>query len=97
MLNRLFERAKSYFSPNVSPPPARSHHTAQEARDVRASSVTALQQEVRKLQQEITDASVAGDNASSASSRKIDESRLAELHSSLQLKQRELAKFQARI
>lgn len=97
MLTKLFERAKSYFSPSVSPPPTRSHHTPQETRDLRASSVTALQLEVRQLQQDITDASVARDNPSASHSRNVDDSKLAELHSSLQLKQRELAKFQARI
>ncbi|MGI8403959.1 MAG: hypothetical protein ACR2OE_04190 [Thermomicrobiales bacterium] len=104
MLSRLRDWVKSRFTSNASSststPTPRAQRTAQEAREDRAHSVTALQLEVRRLQQEITDiSSTVEDNASgtSARMRTAAEAKLASLHSALEQKQREVAKFQARI
>ncbi len=104
MLSQLRDWVKSRFTSNASPssstPTPRAQRTAQEARENRAHSVTALQLEVRRLQQEITDVSgTLEGNASGApgETRTAAEAKLASLHSALEQKQREVGKFQARI
>lgn len=100
MLSQLREWVKSRFTATASSPTPRAQRSAQEAREDRAQSVTALQLEIRRLQQEITDVSSTLDGKTSGVSgeaRTVGESKLSSLHSALEQKQREIAKFQARI
>ncbi|MGI8486598.1 MAG: hypothetical protein ACR2OU_20370 [Thermomicrobiales bacterium] len=101
MLGQFRNWVKSRFpSTGSSPTTPRGQRSAQAAREDRARSVTALQLEIRRLQQEITDvSSTLEGNPSGASGqpRPAGEAKLASLHSALEQNQREVAKFQARI
>ncbi len=82
---------------NATRPTIRSQRTAQEARDDRASSVAHLQQEVRRLQQDITDLSTSLETGIVRTERMSGEAKLVSLQTLLGEKQRELSKYQARI
>ena len=100
MLSQLRDWVKSRLASSASPSTPRAQRTAQEAREDRAHSVTTLQLEVRRLQQEITDVSSTLEGKASGASgeaHRAGEAKLASLHSALEQKQREVAKFQARI
>ena len=70
---------------------------AQLAREDRASVVLTLRQDVRGLQQEITDLSRAGESTGDATETPTDTAQLASLQRRLGQKQAELARYQARI
>ncbi len=97
MLRQLRDWANRRFSPPDPPTREQAQATAQEARDDRAGLVTDLQAQVRRLQQEITDLTAVVDRGSDGKDRQGDAARLVELEKALAQKQRELARFQARI
>ncbi len=82
---------------NATRPTASSQRAAQEARNDRASSVIQLQQEVRRLQQDITDLSTSLETGVAGTERTNGEAELTSLQTLLGAKQRELSKYQARI
>ena len=97
MLRQLRDWVTSRFSPPDPPTREQAQATAQEARDDRAGLVTDLQAQVRSLQQEITDRTAVVDGDPGGKDRLDDVARLVELEKELAEKQRELARFQARI
>lgn len=103
-LQNIVDRVKRYLQskrPATGDGTQFSQLTAQEAREQRTRSMTTLQQEVRQIQQEITDLSArqesgtAGANTAGAAS--ANASRMETLQGDLARKQKELAKFQARV
>lgn len=98
MLQSVLDRIKQYLRTRQQPSTTgRTQFTAEEARDNRASSMVTLQREVRQLQQEITDLSAAQDLDSTGDDARANESTMERLHRELAQKQKELAKFQARV
>jgi hypothetical protein len=71
--------------------------SAGEVRDDRASSVIALQKEVRALQQDITNLIEAPERRGTGGTDTDHEAQLASLRSRLTQKQADLARFQARV
>ncbi len=87
------------FRSNAPQTAVQTEGFAQQARTDRAGSVVQLRTDIRQLQQEITD---LGENdtdpgGASGAGKKTYDARLASLHKQLELKQSELAKFQARV
>lgn len=70
---------------------------AQQTREDRASAVLTLRQDVRGLQQEITDLSQPEERGSADTEQPADTAQLASLQRRLEQKQAELGKYQARI
>ena len=97
MLRQLRDWANRRFSPPDPPTREQAQAAAQEARDDRAGLVTDLQAQVRSLQQEISDLTAAVDGGAGGKDRLDDVARLVELEKALAQKQRDLARFQARI
>lgn len=97
MLTELRNWVKRQFSSRTSTTVEQTRETAQEARQDRADAVISLQKEVRRIQQEITDLSDSLSNGHIPGDRKIGEGKLASLQRELEQKQRDLAKYQARI
>lgn len=95
MLQNLRDRITRYLRSRRQP--ARGQFTAEEARENRASSMATLQREVRQLQQEITDLGAAQDLDSTGANAGANAATMERLHRELADKQRELAKFQARV
>jgi hypothetical protein len=98
-LQNVLDRVKQYLRSKRPSTPERGQFTAQEARENRASSVTALQHEVRRIQQEITDLNALQESGTAGGDgdSKANESRMAALQDELARKQKELAKYQARV
>ncbi len=99
-LQNILDRVKQYFQskrPATTGRTQTTQLTAQESREQRTRSMTTLQQEVRQLQQEITDLSAVQDKAAAGGDTTANASRMDKLQSDLARKQRELAKFQARV
>jgi predicted lipid-binding transport protein (Tim44 family) len=96
-LQNVLDRAKRYLRSKRPSTPERGQFTAQEARENRASSVTALRHEVRRIQQEITDLNALQESGTAGGNSTANESRMAALQDELARKQKELAKFQARV
>jgi uncharacterized protein YlxW (UPF0749 family) len=71
--------------------------SADDARSHRASEVTRLNEDIRRIQHEISDLNDAMNASAGSASLKADEARMASLHQRLAAKQRELATHQARI
>lgn len=92
-LSDVANRVKALFRSSSTPTIER----AQQTREDRASAVLALRQEVRGLQQEITDLSQPEESGSVDTERPADTAQLASLQRRLEQKQAELAKYQARI
>jgi hypothetical protein len=92
------QRTFSTTTPPTATPPTReqAQRTAAAARHDRAGTITALQSEIRRLQQEIKDVSDAMEGLA-GDERAAHEGRLASLHRELEHKQRELGGLQARI
>ncbi len=97
MLRQLRDWATRRFSPPDPPTREQAQATAQAARDDRAELVTDLQGQVRRLQQDITDLTDVVDRGPDGTDRQGDVARLVELEKALAQKQRDLARFQARI
>ncbi len=97
MLQRLRDWAKRRFSPPAPPTREHAQEAAQEARDDRARLVIDLQAQVRSLQQDIANLTAVVESGAGGQERLDDVARLAELEKALAQKQRELARFQARI
>ena len=97
MLRMLRHWAARTFAPRRPPTPAHAQRAAAQARHDRAEAVGALRREIRALQQGITDASEALDGGLAGAERAAQEGRLAALERELDQKQRELARFQARV
>ena len=96
MLRRLRRWAERAFAPRAAPTPEQARRAAGEARQDRAGTVDDLRSEIRRLQQDIKDASDALDGLAGAE-RAAQERRLAALHGDLERTQRELDRFQARV
>ncbi len=96
-LRELRDWARARFSQGSPQTQGEVHAAAQEARETRADHVVALQAEVRKLQQDITDLSGSPDGGTEGRESTADPSRLAVLEKELEEKQRELAQFQGRV
>lgn len=90
-LSDVRKRVKTLFrsSPTIE--------RAQRTREDRADAVLALRQDVRGLQQEITDLSQPEESGSLTTEQPADTARLASLQRRLEQKQAELARYQARI
>jgi TolA-binding protein len=86
MLRELAERLKRYLSLGAPPSAEQAEATAKGVRQGRADHVVHLRQEIRRLQQEITDTN--GETASE---------HLASLYKELEQKQAELARYQGRV
>ena len=84
-----------FFAP-PSPTPDQARGAAATARHDRAGMIDDLRTDVRRLQQDIKDASDARDGSTDAD-RATHERRLAALHSDLERKQQELGRFQAHV
>ncbi len=97
MLKELQNWVKRIAGLRPSPTGADTHRSAGQSRDDRASSVAALQKEVRALQQEITDLIETRDSGATPGGDPAHHERLTSLRSRLTQKQADLAKFQARI
>lgn len=98
-LQNLLDRAKQYLQSKRSSATGRtqaSQLTAQEAREQRTRSMTTLQREVRRIQQEITDLSALQESGAGGDTG-ANASRMETLQSDLARTQKELAKFQARV
>jgi hypothetical protein len=96
-LQNVLDRLKRYLRSGRPSTPERGRFTAEEARENRASSVTALQREVRRLQQEITDLNAVQESGTAAGDATANASRMTALQDELARKQRELATYQARV
>ncbi len=79
-----------------SPTPEQARGAATDARRDRAAVVDGLRADVRRLQQEIKDASDALGGVAGAE-RAAQERRLAALHDDLARTQQELGRYQARV
>ena len=80
-----------------SPTPEQARGAAADARRDRAAVVDGLRADVRRLQQEIKDASDALDGLAAGAGRAAQERRLAALHGDLERAQEELGRYQARV
>ena len=96
MLGTVREWLRRSFSTTEPSTPAQARGAAQAARQDRAGSIVALRHEVRRLQQDIKDATDGLDGLS-GEERTVQEGRLAALERRLEDKQRELGGFQARV
>lgn len=90
------------WSKNLLASPRRSsvdgtRRSAESAREHRANSVNRLNDDIRRLQHEISDLNDAMKLPEAQASIGANESRMAELHRQLAATQRELGTFQARI
>jgi len=74
-----------------------SRRDAEAAREHRATTVTRLNHEIRRLQQEISDLNDSMNAGGDPRSMEANEARMASLHQQLAAKQRELGTHQARI
>ena len=97
MLRDVLDWAKNRLSPSVALTREQSQGTAQEARETRATLITGLQAEVRKIQQSITDLSGLLGTGTDGPERQTNVSRLTALEHDLGEKQRELSRYQGRI
>jgi hypothetical protein len=93
-LRSWIERALARQAP---PTPEQAQRTAGQARHDRADTLVALRVEIRRLQQDIKDASDALERDPAGGARADHEGRLAALSRELDRKQRELAGLQARV
>lgn len=91
--------AKRFTSSSSSSAPkeSRTHRSAEQTRNDRASSVVELRKDVRALQQEISDLIDAQESGGVTTGNSSHEAQMATLQRRLAEKQTELAKFQARV
>jgi hypothetical protein len=97
MLRALRHWAARAFAPRRPPTPAHAQRAAAQARRDRAEAIAALRRDIRALQHGIADVSAALDGGLAGAERAAQEGRLAALERELEQKQRELARFQARV
>ncbi len=96
----LLDRVKRFLQskrPSTTGRTQPIQQTSQEARDRRTSSVATLQQEVRQLQQEITDLSARQESGTAGGDTQANAALMETLQGDLAQKQRDLAKYQARV
>jgi hypothetical protein len=86
MLRDVWDRIKRTFSPRRPPTVEQAESMASEARQSRADYLVSLRQEIRRLQQEITDTSAGA-----------ADDRLTSLYKELEQRQAELARYQGRV
>ncbi len=98
-LGDIVQRVKDFFGPsgNGRPRSSASVGEATAARTHRHDVIVALQADVRRLQQEITDLADREGIDPDASVDEIESREMQSLHRRLSAKQAELAKYQARI
>lgn len=97
MFGDMRDRVTNFIRSRTPQGPSQSQGSGQQARTRRASTVAALQVEVRRLQQEITDLSETEDVAASSDGSEVESDQMLLLHRQLEQKQAELARYQARI
>jgi hypothetical protein len=100
MIDRLRRTVRRWTTSTDAPatyPDDHARAAATEARGNRARQVTRLQQEVREIQQRITDLSATQDQGADAPGRTPQSGELESLYRALAHKQGELAKLQARV
>lgn len=97
MLRRAVRRWTTTTGSSAMPLDDHARAAATKARGNRAREVTRLQQEVRELQQRITDLSAAQDQGIDARAHASQHGELESLYRALAQKQGELAKLQARV
>ena len=97
MLRGLRRWAARAFATQAPPTPEQAERVAGRAWQDRAGTIGDLRVEIRRLQQDIKDVSDALDSGPTGEARTANEGRLASLHRQLDQKQRELARFQARV
>lgn len=99
-IQNVLDRVKRFLQsrrPSTTGRTQATQQTAQEARERRTSSMSTLQQEVRQLQQEITDLSARQDSGSAGGDAQADAALMETLQGDLARKQQDLAKYQARV
>ena len=97
MLRNVRNWVQGMFSPKTAPTPEQTDKTAATARQDRATSISNLQRDVRRIQQEIKDASDTLAGGLPADERTAATRQLAALERELEQKQRERDKLQGRI
>ena len=93
MLEDIRARVKRLFASNEAP----AKHRTGASRADRARLVADLQQEVRRLQQEVSDLSDLESGNDSGVMAEVDSEQMASLHRQLNKKQVELARYQGRV
>ena len=99
-IQNVLDRVKRFLQsmrPSTTGRTKPTQETAQEARERRTSSVATLQQEVRQLQQEITDLNARQENGSAGGDPQANAALMETLQDDLARKQQDLAKYQARV
>jgi capsule polysaccharide export protein KpsE/RkpR len=96
MLPTFRKWTKRIFSPAGPPTADQARHRDEDARERRAQSVSALRNEIHRIQHEISDLYDTM-TASSAPAAESLQQRMASLHRELADCQRELGTYQARI
>lgn len=96
-LKDLRTKVTAFFASGRPPTVEQGQRSAEQARDKRASAVNDLRTEVRRLQQEISDASDAAEREGGRGANADSDPRIVALHQRLEQKQAELARFQARV
>ena|SRR5665811_414028 len=97
MLEDIRNRIARVFRSNTPRTEEQSRTTANQTRQDRAASVTGLQQDVRRLQQEISELSGNEESTLDSAGASVDSEQMAALHRQLTQKQQELDKYQARV
>lgn len=97
MLNALRTWSKRLVSPSSTKSASGSRRSAEDARTHRASEVARLNDDIRRIQHEISDLNDVMNASGGTASPKANEARMASLHQQLAAKQRELGTHQARI
>ncbi len=97
MLNALRAWSKRLMPSNSKPSVDGARRTAEDARTHRASEVNRLNDDIRRIQHEISDLNDAMNASGGSESPKANEAKMATLHQQLAAKQRELGTHQARI